>query len=107
MRLFSRSTLVNYAETQKSVPQYRALKSQVKEWCKEVERAKWKSTADIKAGHATLSVITSDRVVFNLVGNHYRLIVRIDFDWGVVLVCFIGTHKEYDDVDAETVTFDD
>lgn len=107
MRIYNRSTLNRFCETQKSKPHYAALKSQVKQWYHEASQAKWASTAEIKARYATASIITAERVVFNLVSNHYRLIVKIDFDWSIIFVCFIGTHKEYDKVDARSVEYGD
>ena len=78
-------------------------KQAVLAWCDEVRRAKWKTPADIKAQYASASILKNRRVVFNLKGNDYRLIVAVAYNVGFVYVKFVGTHKEYDAVDADTV----
>ena len=72
-------------------------------WCGEVLSANWQQSADIKARYASASILKNKRVVFNIKGNHYRLIVAVAYKIGVVYIKFIGTHKEYDAVDAQTV----
>jgi mRNA interferase HigB len=72
-------------------------------WFKEAEAADWKSPADIKARYASASFLNGDRVVFNIGGNKYRLIVRVKYGPSVVLIRFIGTHSEYDAIDASEV----
>lgn len=72
-------------------------------WCCEVEHAMWRSSADVKAKYRSASFIAGNRVVFNIRGNRYRLIVAVNYAAGVVFVKFIGTHAEYDRINAETV----
>jgi mRNA interferase HigB len=72
-------------------------------WCDEVRRAKWKQPADIKAQHATASLLKSRRVVFNLKGNDYQLVVAVAYLVGLVYVKFVGTHVQFDAIDADTV----
>lgn len=72
-------------------------------WVTEVKKATWKSPADIKAQYTTASILKSRRVVFNIKGNDYRIIVAVAYSVGFVFVKFIGTHKQYDAVDANTV----
>lgn len=72
-------------------------------WCIEVKKARWKNPADIKAQYASASILKSRRVVFNIHGNEYRLIVAVAYNVGFVYVKFIGTHKEYDTIDANTI----
>ena len=72
-------------------------------WFDETIQATWKQPADIKAHYASASILKNRRVVFNIKGNDYRLIVAVAYKLGVVYVKFIGTHKQYDAVDAETV----
>ena len=69
-------------------------------WLAEVHVSTWSSMADIKARYPSASVIDSERVVFNIRGNHYRLIVKVWFPGRMVFIKFIGTHAEYDRVDA-------
>ena len=72
-------------------------------WCDEVRRAKWTQPADIKAQFATASILKNRRVVFNLKGNDYRVVVAVAYNAGFVFVKFIGTHAEYDGINAETI----
>lgn len=78
-------------------------KQVVSSWCDEAKKARWKQPADIKAQYASASILKNRRVVFNLKGNEYRLIVAVAYHVGFVYVKFIGTHAEYDAVDADTV----
>ena len=75
----------------------------LKAWNDEVLQAEWKTPADIKAQYRNASILKNRRVVFNIKGNDYRLIVSIAYLRGWVYVKFIGTHKEYDAIDAESV----
>ena len=72
-------------------------------WFDEASNAAWTQPADIKAAYASASILKSRRVVFNIKGNDYRLIVAVAYRLGVVYVKFIGTHKQYDMINAETV----
>lgn len=76
---------------------------QLKTWYKEASKADWKSPNDIKDEYAKASILKSGRVVFNIRGNKYRLIVDINYDRQWVFIRFIGTHKEYDKVDADKI----
>jgi len=75
----------------------------LKAWYEEATSATWSQPADIKAQYRSASVLKNRRVVFNIKGNDYRLIVAIAYKLQIVYVKFVGTHKEYDAVDAETV----
>ena len=75
----------------------------LKAWVAEAKLAKWTSPQDVKNHYANASVITNNRIVFNIKGNDYRLIVAIAYRMQYVYVKFIGTHSEYDKVDAATV----
>lgn len=75
----------------------------LKAWHDEVLRASWRQPADIKAHYRSASVLKNRRVVFNIKGNSYRLVVSIAYRLQIVYVKFIGTHEEYDAIDAETV----
>jgi mRNA interferase HigB len=97
MRIVSLQTLRTYWEANSEVEQ------QLRAWHDEVISQKWEQPADIKARYASASILKKRRVVFNIKGNKYRLIVAVAFNVGVVYIKFIGTHKEYDEVDAETV----
>ena len=66
-------------------------------------RAAWKTPADVKAKYGNASILKSGRVVFNIAGNKFRLVAAIHYHTGVVFIRFVGTHAEYDAIDANTV----
>lgn len=72
-------------------------------WESKVKAARWQTPADVKAEFSSASFVAKNRVVFNIGGNKYRLIVAIAYRIGVVYIKFIGTHAQYDAVDAATV----
>ncbi len=69
----------------------------------EAHRAEWRSPADIKARYPSASVVANNRVVFNIGGNKYRLVVAIRYDARIVFIRFIGTHQQYDRIDVASV----
>lgn len=75
----------------------------LKAWIDEVKAANWNTPTEIKELYRSASILKSRRVVFNIKGNDYRLIVAIAYRFGAVYVKFIGTHKQYDAIDADTV----
>ena len=75
----------------------------IKAWVDAVTRAQWRQPADIKTQYRSASVLKSRRVVFNIKGNDFRLVVAVAYNTGVVFIKFIGTHQAYDAIDAETV----
>jgi mRNA interferase HigB len=76
----------------------------IKVWYSQVTKADWQSPADIKRQFgSTVDFIADNRVIFDLSGNKYRLVVRVSYPFKRVLVKFIGTHAEYDKIDAETI----
>ncbi len=72
-------------------------------WYHDAQRAHWKSLSDLKALYRNASLLINNRVVFNIKGNRYRLVAAIHYSAGIVFVRFIGTHQEYDRIDAETI----
>jgi len=75
----------------------------LKSWFDEVKKAAWSQPAEIKAQYRSASILKNRRVVFNIKGNDYRLVVSVAYRYQAVYVKFIGTHAEYDATDAETV----
>jgi mRNA interferase HigB len=75
----------------------------IKAWYEEATKASWTKPADIKAQYRSASILKNRRVVFNIKGNDYRLVVAITYKLQIIYVKFVGTHKEYDAIDAETV----
>ena len=82
---------------------YRDAAQPLKAWYKMTEAADWATPADVKADYDTASILGGNRVCFNIGGNKYRLIVRINYPYRVVYIRFIGTHAMYDTIDANTV----
>jgi mRNA interferase HigB len=76
---------------------------QLKSWYREAEKSVWKTPGQIKKMYPSASIIENNRVVFNIKGNNYRLIVRINYDYGMVWIRFIGTHSQYDRIDAKNI----
>jgi mRNA interferase HigB len=76
---------------------------QLKTWFKEASKAKWTSPNDIKSDYPYASILKGGRVVFNICGNKYRLIVKINYQRQWVFIRFIGTHNSYDEVDANKI----
>jgi mRNA interferase HigB len=76
---------------------------QLKTWYKEASKAKWASPADIKSEYPKASILKSGRVVFNICGNKYRLVVQINYLRNWVFIRFIGNHREYDMIDADKI----
>ena len=75
-------------------------------WFAEVSKAAWLSTADVKRLYATASIVSADRIVFNIKGNDYRLVVAVDFEKGIVWIKWVGTHQDYDRIDVKEVEHD-
>ncbi len=75
----------------------------LKAWNAEAEKASWQTPNDVKAQYGNASVLKDSRVVFNICGNEHRLIVKINYVAGIIYVKFMGTHAEYDQIDAETI----
>ncbi len=103
MRIISRSTLRDFADSLKGQRDYPAVKSALDAWFGEVSKASWASSSDVKALYATASIVNAERIVFNIKGNAYRLITAVDFDKRIVWIKWIGTHKAYDQIDAAEV----
>ncbi|UZE31040.1 type II toxin-antitoxin system HigB family toxin [Pseudomonas asplenii] len=72
-------------------------------WIDETRKAGWASPADIKAQFRNANILKSHRVVFNIKGNDYRLVVAVAYRYGALYIKFVGTHKQYDAIDADTV----
>jgi len=97
MRVVAVSTLRKFWDRHPDVEQ------PLKAWLQEASNAEWRQPSDIKAHYRSVSVLKNRRVVFNIKGNDYRLVVAIAYQLQIVFVKFIGTHADYDLVDADTV----
>ena len=78
-------------------------RSQYEAWLDIVTRANWRTPEDVKASYPKASILKASRVVFNIKGNDYRLVARVQYLAGALALRFFGTHSEYDKIDAETV----
>ena len=81
----------------------KAARAQYEAWLDIVTRADWRNPEDVKASYPKASILKASRVVFNIKGNDYRLVARVQYQAGAVAIRFFGTHGEYDKMDAETV----
>jgi mRNA interferase HigB len=97
MRIITRRTLREFWEVHPDAEQ------QLRAWYDNVKKANWKSPTDVKADYRTASFLAKNRVIFNIKGNRYRLVVAIDYEYGVIYVRFVGTHGEYDKISAATI----
>jgi len=97
MRVIKRQTLLrcwtkhNQAETP------------LRAWYAEVRAAKWNGPADVKKAYGSADILPNNRVVFNIGGNNLRLVAKVMYTPGLVYIRFVGTHSEYDKIDAETI----
>ncbi|WP_225119801.1 type II toxin-antitoxin system HigB family toxin [Bradyrhizobium sp. BRP22] len=92
-----------FVERRRAHKDHDALKAALDTWFDEVRKARWSSAADVKRSYATASIISADRIVFNVKGNDYRLVVSADFEKSIVWIKWIGTHKDYDKIDVREV----
>jgi mRNA interferase HigB len=97
MRVISKRTLRDFYEN----PSYKDSKSSIEAWHSEALKADWNSPNEIKQQYKSASVVGNNKIVFNICGNKYRLIVKINYVAKIVFIKFIGTHKEYDKIKVE------
>ena len=106
MRVIARSTLTKFIATLSGIERT-AVKSSLEAWFREALRADWRTPADVKRHYASASIVGSERVVFNIKGNHYRLVTAIDYGRRTVFIIWLGTHSEYDKIDVRKVRYGD
>lgn len=97
MNIYNRSTLIRFWK------KYHRAKVPLQTWYKITENANWKNTNDVKKIYGSADAIGKNRVVFNIKGNDYRLVVAFNFERGWVFIKFIGTHNEYDKIDSTKI----
>jgi mRNA interferase HigB len=105
VRVIARSTLRDFVQGLKGTRNYAPVKSALEAWFHEVEEATWKNPAQVKAAYANASIVGDDRVVFNIKGNDFRLVVAIDYGRQVVFIKWVGSHADYDHIDVSTVSY--
>ncbi len=106
MCVIARRTFREFVESRAGHKDQAALKAALDAWFDEARKARWRSTADVKRLYATASIVTADRIVFNIKGNDYRLVTAVDFEKGIVWIKWIGTHSEYDRVNVQEVGYE-
>lgn len=97
LRVIAKKILRDFWETHADCEQ------QLKSWFQETSKSEWKNPNEIKKEYPSASILNDNRVVFNIKGNNYRLIVKINFDYQMVWIRFIGTHAEYDKINANEI----
>jgi len=97
MRVIALKTLREFWEIHPNARQ------QLQSWYEDAKHAVWQSPSDIKAIYCNASIVANNRVIFNIKGNDYRLIVAVNYRFGIAYIRFIGTHAEYDRVDATQI----
>ncbi|MBI3362224.1 MAG: type II toxin-antitoxin system HigB family toxin [Chloroflexi bacterium] len=97
MRIISRRALREFWEKHADARQ------PLQAWYADVKHAQWKRPSDIKTQYRNASFVASNRVVFNVKGNRYRLVVTVQYKYGIVYIRFVGTHQEYDKIEAATI----
>ncbi|SDY11434.1 mRNA interferase HigB [Lutibacter oricola] len=97
MRIISRKTLREFWI------KHNDCEEQLKSWHRETEKSNWNNPNELKREYPSASILENNRVVFNIKGNNYRLIVKINYDYKIIWIRFLGTHSEYDKIDATNI----
>ncbi len=97
MRIIARRTLREFWEKQRTAEQ------PLKAWYREASQGVWKSSEDIKRRYGHASFLRGNRVVFNIGGNKFRLVAHVNYEFSVLFIRFVGTHAEYDQINAEDI----
>jgi mRNA interferase HigB len=105
VRIIARSTLTRFLECLNGHKDYRAVKAALDSWYREARQADWKNSSEVKSSYAHASIVGADRVVFNIKGNAYRLVVAVDYRRRIVFIKWLGSHKDYDAIDVRTIKY--
>ena len=99
MRIIAVRTLRDYAN------EFHQAEQALLSWNEEVSNSEWNNAAELKLHYKSASILNNKRVVFNIHGNNYRLIVDAEYRYKIVFVVWFGTHKQYDKIDAKTIKY--
>ncbi len=99
MRIIAFRTLREFWEN----PEYADSETSLRSWYHDAKKADWKNSNELKPQYKSASIVGEGRVVFNIKGNTYRLVVSIDYEFQVIFIRFIGTHEQYDKINAKTI----
>ncbi|WP_194768438.1 type II toxin-antitoxin system HigB family toxin [Tamlana sp. I1] len=97
MRVIAKSILPDFWE------KHADCEEQLKSWFGETEKSEWKNLNELKKDYPSASILRENRIVYNIKGNKYRLIVKFNFDYQICWIRFMGTHAEYDKINANTI----
>lgn len=97
MRVISKKALIDFWTLEPSS------RGELEAWYAESKTAQWQTPAEVKAKYGNASILRDGRVVFNICGNRFRLVVWINYDFFTIYVRFVGTHADYDTIDAQTI----
>ncbi len=97
MRIISKKTLREFWQIHADAEQ------PLKAWHAKTKLAEWKTSNDIKNDYRNASFVANNRIIFNIKGNTYRLVVAINYDFGIIYIRFVGNHKDYDKIDTTTI----
>ena len=106
MRVVARKTLTRFVERLAGHKAQAAVKGALDAWFHEVQHAEWRNSADVQERYAAASILSAERVVFNIKGNDYRLVTAIDYARQAVFIKWLGSHADYDKIDARTVEYE-
>ena len=107
MRIIARKTLRDFVESLRGSQDQRVVKSALDAWFHEVQAAEWDTPVDVTRSYANASIVGTDRVVFNIKGNSYRLVVAVDYRRKIVFIKWLGTHAQYDKIEVKKVKYGD
>jgi mRNA interferase HigB len=97
MRIISRKRLIEFWQNHPDAEQ------PLRAWFAQAKKANWETPAEVKALYQNASILPGNRVVFNIKGNRYRLVVLVAYRYGKMFIRFVGTHAEYDQIDATSI----
>lgn len=103
MRIIARSTLTHFAASLEGQHDHAAVRDALAMWFHLTSKAHWKNASEIRRTFASASIVNAERIVFNIKGNDYRLIAAIDFQKSIIWIKWLGTHRDYDRIDAAKV----
>jgi mRNA interferase HigB len=106
VRIIARSTLNGFVNNCVDSRFRTRVKKHLDAWFGEVKKASWKDPAELKAQFRSASIVCAERVVFNIKGNDYRLVVAINYHYQILLIIWLGTHEEYDKIDVTRVAYE-
>jgi mRNA interferase HigB len=103
MRIVARSTLTQFVLNRVPAAQKRNVLEHLEAWYRVATKAAWRNSAELKKQFGSASIVSAKRVVFNIKGNHYRLVVSINYEHQAIFIKWLGTHAEYDRIKVLTV----